>query len=236
MYRQSVSILVVEGGEPTLHRGASRIVDYAKSKGMYCILITNGTQDISKLNPDVFWISIDGMKKSNDTVRGEGVFDKITETLKRHPEKKFASLTTLSKTNVDDIEQMCKYFSNSELLDGMMFHFEYPYRDIQDVALSKNERNRAAEKMIKLKEKYPKLLNSVSYLKTVGKDKKCYPWLLVVVTADGKQQHGCMVKQIEPEDCSKCDMGCYGELSRAYEFKKDALEFWSNSIGFTKLR
>ena len=235
LYIQGVSILVIEGGEPTLYRGISGIVDYVKSKGMYCIFITNGTQDISNVNPDVFWISIDGMKKSHDSIRGEGVFDKVIETLKKHSEKKFVSLTTLSKTNVDDIETMCRYFSGSELLDGMMFHFEYPYGDLQDTTLNKNERKKAAEKMIEIKKKYPKLLNSVSYLNTVGKDKKCYPWLLVVVTADGKQQHGCMVRHVEREDCAKCDMGCYGELSRAYELKRDTLEFWSKSIGFTKL-
>jgi MoaA/NifB/PqqE/SkfB family radical SAM enzyme len=153
LYIQGVSILVIEGGEPTLYRGISGIVDYVKSKGMYCIFITNGTQDISNVNPDVFWISIDGMKKSHDSIRGEGVFDKVIETLKKHPEKKFVSLTTLSKTNVDDIESMCRYFSGSELLDGMMFHFEYPYGDLQDTALNKNERKKAAEKMIEIKKK-----------------------------------------------------------------------------------
>jgi MoaA/NifB/PqqE/SkfB family radical SAM enzyme len=202
---------------------------------MYCVLITNGTQDLSKLNPDVFWVSVDGMEKSHDSVRGEGVFNKVIETLNKNSEKKFVTLTTLSKSNVNDVEPLCKYFSSSQLLDGMMFHFQYPYAGLMDIALDKDERKKAAEKMIELKKKYPKLLNSSSYLKTVGKDKRCYPWLLVVVTADGKMQHGCMVRHIEREDCKKCDMGCYGELSRAYTLKKDTLKFWSNSIGFTRL-
>jgi MoaA/NifB/PqqE/SkfB family radical SAM enzyme len=235
LYSQGVSLLVIEGGEPTLYRGVSEIVDYVKSKGMFCIYITNGTQDLSQVNPDVFWISIDGLKPSHDSIRGEGVFDQVIETLKEYPEKKFVSLTTLSKTNVDDIGSMCEYFSASDLLAGMMFHFQYPYAGLEDIALNRTERERAAEKMLELKEKYPKLLNSDSFLKTVSKDKPCYPWLLVVVTADGKQQHGCMVKHIEKEDCSNCDMGCYGELSRAYELKKDTLDFWSKSVGFTKL-
>lgn len=202
---------------------------------MYCILITNGTQDLSKLDPDVFWVSIDGLEKNHDSVRGKGVFDKVIETLYKYPDKRFVSLTTLSRHNLDEIEPMCEYFSGSHLLDGMMFHFQYPYSGLQNIALDKDERRRVAENMIKLKERYPKLLNSVSYLETVSEDKTCYPWLLVVVTADGKQQHGCMVRHIENEECSKCDMGCYGELSRAYALKRDTWEFWSNSIGFTKL-
>jgi MoaA/NifB/PqqE/SkfB family radical SAM enzyme len=235
LYSQGVSVLVIEGGEPTLYKGISGIVDYIKSKGMYCILITNGTQDLSNLNPDVFWISIDGMEKEHDSIRGEGIFSKAIETISMYPEKKFVSLTTLSKNNVDDIEPLVKYFSSSQLLYGMMFHFQYPYAGIEDIALNKSERRKAAASMIELKKKYPKLLNSSSYLKTVGEKKTCYPWLLVVVTSDGLQQHGCMVRHLENEDCIKCDMGCYGELSRAFELKRDTLEFWSNAIGFTKI-
>jgi Fe-coproporphyrin III synthase len=100
LYNQGVSVLVIEGGEPTLYPDVSKIVDYVKSKGMYCILITNGTQDLSYLNPDVFWISIDGMKQVHNYIRGDGAFDKVIETLKKFPEKKFVSLTTLSKINV----------------------------------------------------------------------------------------------------------------------------------------
>jgi MoaA/NifB/PqqE/SkfB family radical SAM enzyme len=235
LHRQGVSVLVIEGGEPTLYNGISGIVDYVKMKGMYSILITNGTQDLSRLNPDVFWVSIDGLEKCHDSVRGEGVFNSVIETLNKYPEKKFVSLTTLSKNNADDIEPMCEYFSDTHLLDGMMFHFQYPYSGLADIALDGDERKKAAENMIELRKKYPKLLNSFSYLNTVGKNKTCYPWLLVVVTADGKQKHGCMVRHIENEDCKKCDMGCYGELSRAFEFKRDTLEFWSNAIGFIKI-
>lgn len=235
LYKQGITTVIIEGGEPTLHKDASKIVEYIKSKNMYSVFITNGTQDLSNLNPDVFWISLDGMKESNDELRGEGIFKKAISTLEKNHEKKFISLTTLSKTNVKDVEPMCKYFSQNNLLYGLMFHFEYPYSDIKDTALDTEERRETAEKMIGLKKKYPKLMNSVSYLKTVSKEKKCYPWLLVVVTADGKQEHGCMVRHIEKEDCSKCDMGCYGELSRTYEFKRDTAKFWSENFGLPRL-
>jgi len=235
LYKQGVTIVVIEGGEPTLHKEASKIVEYIKSKGMYSIFITNGTHDIPNINPDVFWISIDGMKKSHDEIRGGGVFEKMISTLEKNRDKKFISLTTLSKTNAEDVEPLCEYFSHSDLLYGLMFHFMYPYNDVKDIALDSEERREIAQKMMELKKKYPKLMNSMSYLKTIGKEKKCYPWLLVVVTADGKQQHGCMVRHIEKEDCSKCDMGCYGEISRLYEFKRDTLAFGSENFGFPRL-
>jgi len=235
LYQQGIRIIVIEGGEPTLHKNASQIVEYIKSKNIYIVYITNGTQDISAINPDVFWISIDGMSDTHNYLRGPGVFEKLIDTLEKNPGKKFISLTTISKTNAKDVEPLCEYFSQSNLLYGLMFHFSYPYNDIKDPTLNAEERREIAQDMLELKKKYPKLMNSESYLRTVGEEKTCYPWLLVVVTADGKQQHGCMVRHIEKEDCSKCDMGCYGELSRFYELNRDTNEFWSKNFGFPRL-
>ena len=116
---------------------------------------------------------------------------------------------------------MCEYFTQHTPIDGLLFHFAYPYSDISEGTLDSIERRRAAEELLELKEHYPELMNSRSYLNSVGKEKPCYPWLLVVVTADGKKQHGCMVRHIEDEDCIKCDLGCHGELSRSYDLRKN---------------
>ena len=116
-----------------------------------------------------------------------------------------------------------------------MFNFEYQYADVENEALDSELRRKVAENIINLKKKYPKVLSSLSYLKTVGKNKNCYPWLLVSVTADGKQRNDCMIRHVEKDDCSKCDMCCYGELSRLYEMKEDTAIFWSKNFGLPKL-
>ena len=235
LYEKGVTTIVIEGGEPTLYRSVKEIVGYIKSKNMFSIFITNGTQDISGINPDVFWISIDGMKESDNKIRGAGHFEKATKTIRNNRNKKIIVLSTLSKTNSDDVEAMCKYFSDVNPVFGLMFNFEYQYSDIEDVALDTEQRRAVAENIIALKKKYPKILSSVSYLQTVGKNKKCYPWLLISVTANGKQRNDCMIRHIENYDCSKCDMCCYGELSRIYEMKGDTAIFWSRNFGLPKL-
>jgi len=235
LYQKGVTTIVVEGGEPTLYPDIEKVMEYIKFKGLFVIFITNGTRDISGINPDVFWISIDGMRESDNAIRGSGHFEKASETIRKNSDKKIIILTTISKTNAKDIEAICHYFTETNPVFGLMFNFEYPYSDIEDVALDAGERRKIAENIIELKRKYPKILSSESYLQTVGKDKKCYPWLLVSVTADGKQRNDCMVRHIEKDDCSKCDMCCYGELSRAYEMKRDTIKFWSRNFGISKL-
>jgi len=235
LQEKGVAGIVIEGGEPTLYDGVDKIVEYVKSKNLYAILITNGTRDISGINPDVFWVSVDGTKESDNAIRGPGHFEKATETIKSNPDKKIVILSTISKTNSEDIEAICKYFSETSPVFGLMFNFEYQYGDIEDFALETEQRRIVAEKIIGFKEKYPKILSSLSYLKSVGKNKKCYPWLLVSVTADGKQRNDCMIRHIEKDDCTKCDMCCYGELSRMFEAKRDTALFWSKNIGLPKL-
>jgi MoaA/NifB/PqqE/SkfB family radical SAM enzyme len=124
LYEKGVTAIVIEGGEPTLYKGIEEIVEYIKSKNLFVIFITNGTQDISGIYPDVFWISIDGMEKSDNEMRGVGHFEKAIKTIKENFEKKIIILSTISRTNSYDIEEMCKYFSNLESVFGLMFNFE----------------------------------------------------------------------------------------------------------------
>lgn len=232
LYRKGVSVIAVEGGEPTLYKDSSLIVEYIKKKGLFCIYVTNGTRDISYLHPDVFWISIDGMEKSHDAIRGKGMFNKVLETIEINKGKKMISLTSLSQTNVADIKSFCEFFSPR--LYGLMFNFTYPYSKTEDKILNKEERKSVAEQLLELKNKYPNLINSASYLKEVGNKKGIYPWLLTTVTSDGTQVQGCMIRHMEKENCALCDMGCCAELSKIYELKRDSVKFWNLNVGLPR--
>lgn len=232
LYKKGVTVVAVEGGEPTLHKDSSCIVDYIKKRGLFCIYVTNGTRDISHIEPDVFWISIDGMEQSHDTIRGKGTFSKVISTIEKNSSRKMISLTSLSKTNAADIEPLCEFFSPR--LYGLMFNFTYPYSETQEEILKKQERRHIAKKLLELKKQYPNLINSTSYFKEVGNKRGIYPWLLTTVTSDGTQVQGCMIRHIQKENCALCDMGCCAELSKIYELKPDALAFWNLNIGLPR--
>jgi len=232
LYRKGVAVIAVEGGEPTLHPDARQIVSYIRKRGMYCILITNGTRDISHYNPDVFWISVDGMERTHDEIRGMGNFARVLRTIEANPERKMISLTSLSRRNVKDIEPLCSFLSTR--LSGLMFNFTYPYGSIAEETLARRERIAAADVLIRLKERYPKLLNSTSYLESVGKEKRMHPWLLTTVSSEGREVQGCPVKQLEEEDCSRCDMGCCIELSKVFELRRDSIAFWNLNVGLPR--
>ncbi len=233
LYERGVAVMAVEGGEPTLYPDAQGIVDYIRGKGCYCIFITNGTMDISSINPDVFWISIDGMETSHDRIRGAGSFRKTMQTIAENKGRKIMALVSLSKSNMHDVEALCEFLS--PLLSGIIFNFIYPYGEINETVLDVREKRAVAGDLIKLKAQYPKLLNSDSYLSSIGRRKLSHPWLLTTVTSNGKSLQGCMVRHIEQEDCAACDMGCCAELSNAYALRSDSIEFWSRACGLPKL-
>jgi MoaA/NifB/PqqE/SkfB family radical SAM enzyme len=224
------TLVTFEGGEPTLRSDLQELIEYGSELGLSTLVVTNGTRDITSIMPDRIWVSIEGLEKANDQIRGRGTFKKAFETLKKNQKKNIVTLTTISKTNYQDLEEMCETLS--PYVHGFIFSFLYPYGDTKDQALSPAERSKVAERILVLKERF-NVLNSASYLKAVGKGWKCYPWGLICATADGRFQDGCMVRHLEPCNCKECDMACYGELAQAIDMKKDALRFFYDAGGTT---
>lgn len=227
IYRRGCFVVFVEGGEPTLRRDLAEIVKYIKNKGMVCILFTNGTGKMPDLELDAIWISIDGTEKSHDNIRGKGTYRKIMDTLREYPDQNIYSMTTLSKVNADEIEAICRELSSTSL-KGLIFNFMYPYKDVSRIKLSKKERISCASQILDLKQRYPKIVSSDSYLKTVGQpDKLCYPWMLLLVTADGTITQGCTVEPAEKPNCEDCDMMCGLEATLGFELDRTSVHFWN---------
>ena len=228
IYDRGCFVVFIEGGEPTLREDLSEIIRYIKEKGMGCVLFSNGTRHLPDADLDAVWISIDGTRKSHDAVRGKGSYEKVMSTLERYPEKNMFSMTTLSKTNASEIESICEELSLTSL-KGLIFNFMYPYKDISSRVLAREERVVIARELMGLKTKYPKIISSDSYLNSVGQpDKICYPWLLLLATADGKLTQGCTVEPAEDRNCDVCDMMCGLEATLGFELYRDSTKFWNH--------
>lgn len=81
------------GGEPTQKDGWDKIMQRAKELGLVVTLNTNGIYDkntlhrLIEINPDETTISLDGFKEHNDLIRGNGSFEKATNSIKVLKEK-----------------------------------------------------------------------------------------------------------------------------------------------------
>lgn len=75
----------IYGGEPLVRKDIGQIIDYVRSRGMGCALISNGylvparineIKNLTKLN-----LSLDGTREANDANREKGSFDKVMRAI-----------------------------------------------------------------------------------------------------------------------------------------------------------
>ncbi len=106
--------IVFSGGEPLAYRDEGKgVLDLAESHpDVFFMMYTNGTlidddtaRRMARLGNVMPAISIEGLKDKTDARRGDGVFDKIVEAMKRLRREKvlFGLSITASKDNVEEI-------------------------------------------------------------------------------------------------------------------------------------
>ncbi len=72
--RKGIRMIMLMGGEPMLRPD---VVELADRMFPFVETITNGTIRIPEDYDHRVFVSIDGMERTNDTIRGEGVFEKV---------------------------------------------------------------------------------------------------------------------------------------------------------------
>ena len=144
-YDLGTRVIMLQGGEPTLHKQFAEIVDYVKEKNIYCSVTTNGTRfekhlcALKKL--DQVQLSIDGEKNLTDSYRGKGVFDTIMKAIglcnsNNIPFHLHAVITNSStvENTLDPLIEICK--KNNTYLN---FCIPNPTGGAKDINLANNQ-------------------------------------------------------------------------------------------------
>jgi len=139
--KRPLSCLRLTGGEPFLRDDLAEVCEIfiTKNKTRSININTNGllvdriittTEEILKKNiPLSLQVSMDGMERTHDKIRGiQGAFKKASETVYRleelakdHSDLKIAVLTVISNQNYNEVEDLLEY-SQKEL--KIRHHFE----------------------------------------------------------------------------------------------------------------
>jgi len=237
LYSEGVRIVIFEGGEPLLWKDEksakdiSDVIEYSKQLFFFTGVTTNGTIDIEWLDPDIFFISIDGMQQTHDRLRGKS-FARIMENIeKNRSHKKIIANICISSENANEIEELVR-FLNSKVY-GITIQFFYPYDSVGDLKLGYEEKKNLLKNLINLKSQGIKLLNSISCMKMmVNNTWKCDDFLVANVEKDGLVGRGCYLKNKTVKvSCDDCGFSVHCEISLAYRFNPDAIKtavriFW----------
>jgi Fe-coproporphyrin III synthase len=240
LHKKGVKIIIFEGGEPLLWKdeksgkNISDVLQYAKNMFFYCGITTNGTVnlDIVQSNADVVFVSVDGIGKTHDSIRGKS-FDRLVKNLVSHKKKsKIIANICISKTNSHEIEDLVNFLN--DMVYGITVQFFYPYKNVADVMLPDKEKEVVLKKLVKLKKKGYRILNSQACLMKMSPIRwRCTDFLVCSVDKTGSISFGCYLKnKVDKAICAFCGFTVHCEISLAYRLNFSALSaavsiFWS---------
>jgi Fe-coproporphyrin III synthase len=237
LHADGVRIVIFEGGEPLIwedkkkRKNISDVIDIAKKFFDFVGVTTNGTVDLSLINPDVIFISIDGLQKTHDSIRGKS-FDRIISNIEKYKKvKKIIANICISRANLKEIPELIKFLNDK--VYGITIQFFYPYLRVEDQSLTIKEKTSLLKELLKLKKDGYKIFDSSACLtRMAGNTWRCYDFLVASVDPDGTVNYGCYLKnRVENISCMDCGFTAHCEISLAYRFNIDALNaarkiFW----------
>ena len=115
--------LMITGGEPLLHSNFDALNNVLPDFLIRKVLFTNGLllnkELLRVLNVDEIQISIDGLEKGHDSLRGAGTFSKAVKAVRLAREMGFevSVATMVHAKNLNDFDEMEKLFSDLEIKD-----------------------------------------------------------------------------------------------------------------------
>jgi len=214
-YDRGARVLFFEGGEPThWNDGERTLLDLIKAGrdiGFFVTGYTTNGTNVFYLESDVISVSLDGPREAHDSIRCQGVFDKLMENLSKvdHPNV-FANMVVMpdNKHLVRDTAQIVK---DNPRINGLMINFLTPPPDAK--VLGPDDKRKVVEEVVALKKEGYPILNSKKALKELLMEdysKKCPFWASEFVLPDRSKLYGCPMRG---ESCKRCGFNAVREYS-----------------------
>ena len=223
-YKEGGRTIYLQGGEPLLWRDNGHnfedVVKYAHKIGFLSVVIyTNGTLPIES-SADTVFVSLDGLQKTNDYLRGE-TFDKIMGNILRSKHASLFINFTINNYNRSEIEDFCQYINKIDKIRGVFFYFHTPYYGYDDLYIGPSEREAILVRLLALKRKY-KILNSRAGLKSALMNDWKRP-LDVCRIYEKEKVYECCRYPGDPQLCQDCGYLSYAEIDQALKMKPSAI-------------
>jgi len=223
-YKEGGRNLYIEGGEPLIWHdrqyNIEDIVTYSHKIGyLTTVIYTNGTIPI-KTSADTVFISIDGLQKTHDFLRGE-TFNKIMKNIRESRHPSLYINYTINNCNKDEIEEFCKHINKINQIQSIFFYFHTPYYGYDDLYIDPIERNEILLKLLNYKKKY-KILNSRAGLKSAFNNDWKRPLDICRVYEKGNMYKCCRFPG-DSELCKNCGYLSYAEINQTLKLKPSAI-------------
>ena len=224
-YAAGSRFIDLEGGEPTLWREGEKtindIIDAAKSIGFFSITVTtNAQQDFSWIHPHSIWVSMDGVGKYHESIRGEGTFAKLEENIRRSGHKHLSVNMVVNSLNWESVDAAIEYACSNPV------NFHTPYPGTEYLMLPVEKKVEVIDKVLAYKKKGYPIMNSVSGLKKMKKNslgqmqlgRECF--VTNFIYPDGTDG---LCSGYGTDLCRNCGFCMAGEMASVFNFCPDTL-------------
>ena len=257
IYNSGAVGVAFEGGEPLLRKDLVEILAFSRSLPLHTSLITNGTllesriEEIAPYINGVVYVSLDGLEKTHDAIRGvEGSFKKAVRGICAAKKKVPVTInTTVMAENIDEIESLVELAKELGTRISVAVAHEYCNANASSPAASKVPK--IAHRLMEMKQEGYPIVNSMGYFRVMAKEKtwQCKPWAMINIDPHGNVVLPCYVhndyvsnrsvfeggikgavsdfdwKKIE--NCQRCSLHCYVEPSLVLSRDISAYMHWA---------
>lgn len=221
----------LEGGEPTLWREneltINDIIDAAKRIGFFSVTVTtNAQQDFSWIHPHSIWVSMDGVGKYHDAVRGEGTFARLEENIRHSGQRHICVNMVVNTLNYQSLDAAMDYVKSNPAIEQISINFHTPYPGTEYLMLSPLQKADIIDRVIACKRRGYPVMNSYSGLKkmklnALGKirlGKECF--VTNFIYPDGGRS---LCVGYGTDQCRDCGFCMAGEMASVFHFCPDTL-------------
>jgi MoaA/NifB/PqqE/SkfB family radical SAM enzyme len=151
LYKSGIRNILLVGGEPALRID---VLMLAHKIFPFIYVITNGTIKIPEEFNHRLYVSIDGSRKTNDSLRGSGVFSRVMKNYSG--DKRVAINMTITRDNYKELEDVIK-IAQKNGFKGVVCNICAGGTDISiPLVVRKEERKTIVKELKRVKTLYPK--------------------------------------------------------------------------------
>ena len=154
LYDMGVRILFFCGGETFLWEDRGKtlrdLVREAKEMGFLIVnVVTNGTCPLDLPEADLILLSLDGDRERHNAIRGN-TYDTIMENIAHATSGNICFYMAVNQINKDAICHVCTTARDLPNVRAVSFNFHTPYPDTTALALTREEKARCCEDIIRM--------------------------------------------------------------------------------------
>lgn len=208
--------------KPFCDKNINDLIELAKKIGFFSTTVTTNAQLPIECDADLIWVSLDGLSQIHDSIRGEGVFEKLIKNINNSTHKNINANMTINNLNYENVGAVIEFVAAHPKIRLLSLNFHTPFGDNHDLMLTPEKRNEIIDLIIDYKKRGYPIMNTICGLKLMknpGYNENCY--VTNFIMPDGLRLPQC--QGFEQNLCESCGLAMSGEMKCLLDFRLETI-------------